>query len=167
METCWKPETIFNIIRPCSNIGLVSATFAMEDPVTCSEKDWPLNRNFYTKPYFRVSFWEAELAKVAWLPGRILRWGFSTRPGSSRFLAPSVFFRNGQKAKWFQIDEKTHYDIQTERKKEKKRTINFSLISGRCVQQSYCMTVYVYIKSLVVSLVVCEIINKIIFLFLF
>ena len=64
--------------------------------------------------------------KVARLPGQILRWGFSTRPGSSRFLAPSVcvFLGMDRKRKWFQIDKKTHYDIQMEKKNEKREKKN-------------------------------------------
>ena len=75
--------------------------------------------------------------KVARLPGQILRWGFSTRPGSSRFLAPSVLFLGmDRKRKWFQIDKKTHYDIQTgekeREKKKKEQLISHLFLGGVC-----------------------------------
>ena len=110
-----------------SNIDLVSDSQPRKTLyLTCSEKDRPLNRNFYTKPYFRVSFWEAELVKVARLPGQILRQGFSTRPGSSRFLAPSVLFcfRNGQKAKMVSNRRKNTLRYSDGEKKREKRKKN-------------------------------------------
>ena len=109
-----------------SNIDLVSDSLPRKTLyLTCSEKDRPLNRNFYTKPYFRVSFWEAELVKVARLPGQILRWGFSTRPGSSRFLAPSVLFQEWTVSENGFKQTRKHITIfRQERKKEKKRKKN-------------------------------------------
>ena len=76
--------------------------------------------------------------KVARLPGRILRWGFSTRPGSSRFLAPSVLFcfRNGQKVKMVSNRRENtlrYSDGEKEREKRKKeQLISHLFLGGVC-----------------------------------
>ena len=122
LETCWKSKTIFNIIRPCFNIGLVCDT---------------LQEKLALK---KINLWKEISTQnliSAFPSGRRSRRRLQDCPvesnvGVSRpdravrvFWRPLfLFFRNEQKAKWFQIDERTHYDIQTERKKEKREKKN-------------------------------------------
>ena len=148
METCWKSETIFNIIRPRSNIYLVSDTLPRKTLKHVLKKidlwiEVSTQNLISAFPSGRRSWWRLRDCPVESCVG-VSRHDRAVRV----FWRPLFCFVLGmdRKRKWFQIDKKTHYDIQTERKKEKreKRTINFSLISGRCVQQSYRITVYEY-----------------------